>query len=79
WNIASVVIDWIIDLTKKLGIQQSNLREIFYEVAELYKSFSFPLTTNESWKRFEEALIDYDAIVAAYKKNNKSFDDIKPL
>jgi DNA-directed RNA polymerase subunit RPC12/RpoP len=79
WNIASVVIDWIIDLTKKLGIQQSNLREIFYEVAELYKSFSFPLTTNESWKRFEEALIDYDAIVAAYKKNNKSFNDIKPL
>jgi hypothetical protein len=43
---------------------------MFYEAADLYKSFSFPLTTDEAWKRFEEALTEYDAMVAAKKIDN---------
>jgi hypothetical protein len=67
WDIAPAAIDWIIELSTDLGIQRGDLRNMFYEVANLYKSFSFSLTTDETWKRFEEALTEYDAMVAAKK------------
>jgi DNA-directed RNA polymerase subunit RPC12/RpoP len=70
WDIAPAVIDWIIELSTDLGIQRSDLRNMFYEVANLYKSFSFSLATDETWKRFEEALTEYDAMVAAKKIND---------
>jgi len=44
-----------------------DLRNMFYEVANLYKNFSFSLTTDETWKRFEEALTEYDVMVTAKK------------
>jgi DNA-directed RNA polymerase subunit RPC12/RpoP len=67
WDIAPAAIDWIIEMSTDLGIQRSDLRKMFYEVTDLYKSFSFPLTTNEAWKRFEEALSEYDIVIAAKK------------
>jgi DNA-directed RNA polymerase subunit RPC12/RpoP len=70
WDIAPAAIDWIIEMSTDLGIQRSDLRKMFYEAADLYKSFSFPLTTDEAWKRFEEALTEYDAMVAAKKIDN---------
>jgi len=70
WDIAPAAIDWIIEMSTDLGIQRSDLRKMFYEVTDLYKSFSFPLTTDEAWKRFEEALTEYDAMVAAKKIDN---------
>ncbi len=74
WYIAPAVMDWIIELSTDLGIQRSNLRNMYYEVANLYKSFFFPLTTDETWKRFGEALAEYDAMVAAKKiDNGKNF------
>lgn len=67
WDVAPAAIDWIIELSADLGIQRGDLRKMFYEVANLYKSFSFSLTTDETWKRFEDALTEYDAMVAAKK------------
>jgi len=65
WDIAPAVMDWIVELSTNLGIQRDDLREMFYEVADLYKSFPFSLTTGMAWRRLEEALTEYDAMVAA--------------
>ena len=67
WDIAPAVLDWITELSTSLGIQRSDLCNMFYEVSSLYKRFSFSLTTNETWKRFEEALTEYDIMVASKK------------
>jgi DNA-directed RNA polymerase subunit M/transcription elongation factor TFIIS len=65
WDIAPAVMDWIVELSTNLGIQRNELRELFDEVADQYTGFPFPLTTNDAWKRFGEALTEYDAMVAA--------------
>jgi len=80
WDIAPAVIDWIIELSTDLGIQRVDLREMLYQVADLYKSFPFLLTTDEAWKRFEEALTEYDAMIAAKKIDGTKdfFDSIRP-
>ena len=80
WDIAPALIDWIIELSTDLGIQRLDLREMLYQVADLCKSFPFSLTTDEAWKRFEEALTEYDAVVAAKKIDGRKdfFDTIRP-
>jgi len=68
WDIAPAVMDWIVELSTNLGIQRDDLREMFYEVADLYKNFPFSLTTGMAWRRLGEALTEYDAMVAAKGK-----------
>jgi DNA-directed RNA polymerase subunit M/transcription elongation factor TFIIS len=68
YDMAPAVMDWIVELSTNLGIQRDDLREMFYEVADLYKSFPFSLTTGIAWRRLGEALTEYDAMVAAKGK-----------
>jgi len=79
WDMGSVIIDSIIELVEKLNLQRINLKQIFYEIAETYKSIPFPLSTDEAWKRFKEAFDDYDIIVATNKNNQKYFNNIQEV
>ncbi len=63
WDIAPAVMDWINELASDLGIQHDGLCEMFYEVASLYKGFSFSITLDEIKKRFREALTEYDSML----------------
>jgi len=70
WDIAPAVLDWVAELSTSLNFQRVDIQRIFYKTADLYSKYPFTLSTNEAWKRFTEALNEYDKLYI-----NRKVDD----
>lgn len=69
WDVAPAVMNWVAELTSKLNFYREDIQQIFYETADLYKKYSFPLSTSEAWQRFDEALNEYDKMYPICKED----------
>jgi len=70
WDIAPAVIDWIVDLSGNLKLQHDDIFQMFCKIAKMYIKYSFPLSTDEAWKRFNEALNEYNKLYTIKKVND---------